>query len=57
MEVMIILVIAGLIFAGGIAILTALINTVLVALGLSTISWWTVILILAILRVIKWFIS
>ena len=57
MEVMIILVIAGLIFVGGIALLTALINSVLVALGLSAISWWTVILILAVLRVIKWFIS
>ena len=54
MEVIIVLLIAVAIAVGAIAILTALTNTVLVALGFSAISWWTVVLILAIIRLAKW---
>lgn len=54
MEAIIILLIAVAIAVGAIAILTALINTVLVALGFSAISWWTVVLVLVIMRLIKW---
>lgn len=54
MEAIIILLIAVAIAVGAIAILTALINTVLVALGFSAISWWTVVLVLVIIRLIKW---
>lgn len=57
MWAIIIALIAVVIVVGAIAILTALINAVLVAFGLSTISWWIVLLVLVILRLIKWFIS
>ena len=57
MEILIMLLLMGLVVFGGIAVLTALINSVLVAVGLSAVSCWTVVTMLAILSLIKWFIS
>ena len=56
-EILIIAIVAVLIAVGVIALLTGLLNTVLVAFGFATVSWWTVLLIIIILRIIKWLIS
>lgn len=57
MEILITIILAILMLVGGLAILTALINMILLALGLSAVSWWVVLLVIIVLRLIKWFIS
>lgn len=57
MWTLLVVLVAILIFAVVISVLTAMINTVLVALGFSVISWWVVVLIIAIIRIVKWLLD